>query len=310
MTDYIFQENTLTEKLAFSYEPWLFNEPAYLAIQSQEWNTFSLYNEKHKTVKAQLHVNIQQEIAVSPLRAPFGSVQFSPSLKPKMLFDFLEFVCQRLKEKGITQLILKNPPDAYESSSSSLLNSFLFNLRFDVETAEVGAVLSTGKPFVENLNAWEMRKLRQAEKEGLSFGKLDPNQLEFIFQFILACRKERDYSLSIDWNTIVTTVKIFPDRFILFSVTHHGNLVAASICINVGNNILYNFHSAHPREHDHLSPVVLLLKGIHQFCVDNNYRLLDLGTSALDGLPNFGLLDFKLGLGAQPTMKLTFKKEL
>jgi hypothetical protein len=139
---------------------------------------------------------------------------------------------------------------------------------------------------------------------------LDVDALESVYEFILACRTERDYRLSIPWDTLYTTVNTFKDRFPLFVVTHQDDLVAASISINIGNGILYNFHSAHPKSYDHLSPVVMLLKGIHRYCVEHNYRLLDLGTSALEGLPNFSLLDFKLGLGAQPTAKLTFKKEL
>jgi len=310
LIDYKFQENTFTGEPNFSYEPWLFHHRDHLIIQSPEWTTFSVYNEKYKTVEAHLHVSIQQTQAVSPVRAPFGSIQFSPSLKPETLFNFLEFVCERLKKKGVTHLILKNPPDAYEPASSPMLNTFLFNLGFYVETAEVGSVLSADKLFRQNLNSWELRRLRQAEGEELIFTKLTNDKLESVYKFIFECRVERDYKLSIDWNTLYRTVNTFPDRFILFAVMDKDVMTAASISINVGGKILYNFHSAHPREYDHLSPVVMLLKGIHRYCIENNYRLLDLGTSAVDGFPNFSLLDFKLGLGAQPTMKLTFKKEL
>lgn len=264
----------------------------------------------HGTVEGQLHVNIQGGIARSPIRAPFGSVQFSSTLKPKVLFDFLKFVCESLAEKKVTQLFLTNPPDFYSPPASSLLNTFLFNLGFSVERAEVGTVLEMKNDFDSNISKWELRKLRQAEEEGLRFKQLDIDALESVYAFILACRKEREYQLSITWETLYATVNTFKDRFPLFAVTHQDDLVAASISIDVGNGVMYNFHSAHPRSYDHLSPVVMLLKGIHHYCIEQNFRLLDLGTSALEGLPNFGLLDFKLGLGAQPTTKLTFKKEL
>lgn len=206
--------------------------------------------------------------------------------------------------------MLTNPPDAYSPSASALLNTFLFNLGFTVEKAEVGAVLSANDSFDQHISKWERRKLRQAEDQDLHFKQSDEGNLKSVFEFILSCREERDYKLSITWDTLSKTADIFKDRFLLFAITYQGELVAASISINVGNGILYNFHSAHPRSYDHLSPVVMLLKGIHHYCIEHNYRLLDLGTSALEGLPNFSLLDFKLGLGAQPTMKLTFKKEL
>jgi hypothetical protein len=176
--------------------------------------------------------------------------------------------------------------------------------------SEVQAVLTTEDSFSSRLSAWEKRRLRQAKEAGLIFRRLDSNQLKSVYQFILDCRVERDYILSIDWNTLKKTVDTFPDRFILFAVMHKDEFAAASISINVGNKILSNFHSAHPRKFDRLSPVVMLLKGIFDFCRENDFRLLDLGTSSLEGLPNFKLLDFKLGLGAHPTTKLTFKKLL
>ncbi len=310
MIDYTFQETTFTEELNFSYEPWLFHHRDHLLIQSPHWNTFSVFNKKQKTVNAHLHVNIQNTKAVSPFRAPFGSIQFLRTLKPLILYSFLEFVCAKLKEKGVTHLTLKNHPDAYETGASSLLNTFLINQGFQVETAEAGSVLTMDQDFVKGLRPWIFRKFRQLENTKLTFNKSNIDQLEYVFRFIQDCHRERNYLTSIDWSTLERTVKTFPGRFILFQIFSENETAAASISIDIGNKILYNFYMAHPLKFDSISPVVMLLKGMHQFCIDNNYRLLDLGTSALDGLPNFGLLDFKLGLGATPTMKLTFKKEL
>jgi hypothetical protein len=52
------------------------------------------------------------------------------------------------------------------------------------------------------------------------------------------------------------------------------------------------------------------MEGIYEFCQTEKIRIIDLGTSALHDRPNFGLLDFKLNLGAAPTEKLTFEKTL
>lgn len=310
MTDYTFHESTFVEKLAFSYEPWLFHHPSHLSIQHTEWITFIVESRKRKTVEAHLHVGVKNGEATSPVRAPFGSFQYSPSLKPDVLYNFIEYVCKQLKQKGFHSLTIKNPPDAFASDSTSLLNVFLLNHGFVVSTAEVQAFLKTDIDFSSGLSAWEKRRLRQASEGGLIFKKLDIRKLKSIYQFILDCRIERDYILSIDWQTLKKTVDTFPDRFTLFAVFYKEEIAAASISIDVGNKVLSNFHSAHPRKYDRLSPVVMLLKGIHEHCVENGYRLLDLGTSSLGAIPNFKLLNFKLGLGATPTMKLTFKKEL
>ncbi|HEX5171146.1 MAG TPA: GNAT family N-acetyltransferase [Cyclobacteriaceae bacterium] len=309
MTDYIFLEDDFKEGFDFSYEPWLFHDPKHLKIQFSEWKYFSINNVRRRTVEAQLNVVVYNSDAISPFRAPFGSIQFAKDLKPSILFEFVQFVCEKLKEKGVARIILKNPPDAY-LDYSPILNTILFNLGFHVELAEVGAVLSMENDFVLHLSRTKKRKFRQLDKSQLTFKTFALSELENVFKFIQRCRVERRYSLSIDWDTLSRTVSTFGDRFFLFGILDRTEIAAATISINVGNKILYNFQPAHLKKYDGSSPMLMLLSGMHQFCRENGYDLLDLGTSSLEGFPNFKLLDFKLGLGAHPTMKLTYHKRL
>lgn len=309
MTDYTFKESPLSENINYAYERWLFHYAGHLHLQSPgNWKSFYAVNNNHHTIDAHLHVHVDGQRAVSPLRAPFGSYQFAPGIKPITMYRFVEFTLARLHEQGIGQLEITNPPSAYLPGTIDLLTTFVLNQGYEVALAEPGAVLHANSDFRAGLNAWERRRLRQAESAGLSFRLVPADQLESIYTFILACRMEREYELSIDWETLRKTVEAFPERFILFGVMHQNVTAAASIAINVGNGVLVNFHSAHPRDYDHLSPVVLLVEGMVNYARDNGYRLLDLGTSAIDGSPNFGLLDFKLGLGAMPTTKFSFRK--
>ena len=78
----------------------------------------------------------------------------------------------------------------------------------------------------------------------------------------------------------------------------------------MNDRILYDFYHAHPKSFDQLSPVVALVDGMYAYCQQNKFQLLDLVTSAVDGKVNFSLLNFKTQLGGQPSMKLTFEKDL
>ena len=309
MTDYTFKESPLAENITYAYERWLFHYSGYLHLQSHgNWTTFYAINNTHHTIDAHLNVHVDGSVAVSPLRAPFGSYQFVPTIKPVTLYKFLEFTLSRLHEQGVKELTITNPPAAYLPGTIDLLTTFLINHGFEISVAEMGAVLNVKSNFREHLNDWEGRRIRQAERAGLTFEVIPMEELEAVYTFILACRTEREYNLSIDWETLRKTVEAFPDRFPLFGVMHQGVMAAASIAINVGNGVLVNFHSAHPRDYDHLSPVVMLLGGMVNYGRENDYRLLDLGTSAIEGKPNFGLLDFKLGVGGLPTTKFTFRR--
>lgn len=95
--------------------------------------------------------------------------------------------------------------------------------------------------------------------------------------------------------------------------------VIASLYLNISGDvgssiksseILYNFYADHSEAYDHLSPVVLLVKALYEYCQQQGMSLLDYGTSAVDGQLNFGLLNFKLRLRGKPSPKLTFEKIL
>lgn len=312
MTDYTFQEASPSSAFAYAYEPWLFHDERHRMLQgSTGWRSFFAINEKHQRIEAHLHVHVDGQHAVSPLKASFGSVQSAAAIPRVVLYKFIEYFQSRLKDSGVTRITLKNPPDHYEPQQSVFLNTFLLNTGFQVEQAEVGAVLPvTEKPFSEGLNTWEKRKLNQAVGAGLMFVTQATTHAEEVYNFIATCRKERGYALAIDPMTFLKTYHTFPNRFFLFKVLDGDKTSAASIAINVGNGILYNFHSAHPREYDSLSPVVMLLEGMYKFCREHHFTLLDLGTSALDNTPNFSLIDFKLGVGGVPCMKLIFTRQL
>lgn len=152
--------------------------------------------------------------------------------------------------------------------------------------------------------------MRQAREAGLQLKKIDLSNLTDVYLFIFGCQKQRGYSLSMTLSALNRTVEHFSDRFVIFGIYEGEKLIAASIAIHVKRNVLYNFYCTHLMEYNHLSPVVMLLEGLYSYGRNHYVRMLDLGTSAVNGKPNFGLLDFKLRMGAQPTMKLTFEKTI
>jgi hypothetical protein len=56
--------------------------------------------------------------------------------------------------------------------------------------------------------------------------------------------------------------------------------------------------------------LVFLLNGLYAWCQNENVKLLDLGTSYVNGKANATLLDFKLRMGGELTPKFYFHKTL
>jgi hypothetical protein len=307
-----FIEGPLPEGYRCDFDPYFFNSPQNLTIQSLEgWHTFHALRAEKKTARARVHFHLDGKVAVSPYRNPFGSYEFSTSMVPKELFDFIRWVETRLAEKGAKKIEIKSYPALYNSSASATLLTFLVNLGYTIKNAELSACIEvSGDTLYQLMSSFEKRKSGQVKRTNLRFTTVPVSKIKEVFDFISSCREERKQSLSMTYAQMKTVCDHFPDKFCLFAVYDNNALAAACISILINKTILYNFYPAHAKQYDSLSPMVFLMEGIYEYCQGEKIRLIDLGTSALQGRPNFSLLDFKLNLGATPTHKLTFEKVL
>jgi hypothetical protein len=292
------------------YTPFLFSRPEHLKLQARDWIHFYLLRSLKSKVMAEVSFHIENNRAVSPAKAPFGSFAFSERLAPQLLYSFIGDCLENLKQQGIVGLSITEPPLFYRKSEE-LLQTILLNQGFRIRKAEVSSGIRVDAvKFEDKIETWERRKLKQAKAKGITCKSLPISELAMLYDFILQCRQQRGNSLSMTFDELSETVSKFKDSFSLFAAFHEKELAAASITIHVRPDILYNFYSAHLRKFDAISPMVLLMNHMYRFCYGHDFELLDLGTSAINGQPNFSLLDFKLRLGAVPSMKLSFEKDL
>jgi len=311
------RDTLLSGKFTFhsgDYSPkanYLFNDRKHLLLQAEQgWKCFYVLDGKQQCV-AFVWLHIEEEVASSPLKAPFGSLEFTEGVSSKTLFDFLQFLESELRNLGVKKVIIKNPPDAYESSKTALLKVFLINLGFTVSHAEVSSVIKVNDVEYSNyVTDWEIRKLKQAKTDGFCFQQNNIQEISTLYTFIEKCRTEKGYKLSMSLSQLSSLQNAFPENVLLFSIVKQNQLVAACIGLQVSKDILYTFYYDHGASYHAYSPVVTLMEGIYTFCQQHAIHLLDLGTASLEGQPNFSLLDFKLHLGGVPSAKLTFQKEL
>jgi hypothetical protein len=312
LEDYIFHEGVIRE----GYEPHLdyalFNQQKFLQLQSANgWLTFYILDKKHSHVSCFIHFYIEDKIAKSQLRSPFGSFELSKELSAPIFFDFVKFIEVRLRALNIKKVIIKNPPDLYRPNENVIIQTALLNNGFFIDSAEISSVIqASDHSYEELLHIRKRRKLRQAQNQKLRFEILNHERLAEVYKFIESCRDDKKFKLSISLEHLTKTAACFEEEYILFGVIHNDKLVAASVTVKVSKSILYHFISDYLREVDGARPGLVLMQGIYNYCQMENIPILDLGTSTEDGKPNFNLLSYKKELGAIPTAKLTFAKEL
>lgn len=109
---------------------------------------------------------------------------------------------------------------------------------------------------------------------------------------------------------LIKTFEQFPAHYILFGVLDDEKIIAAAVTVVVSKEILYCFYIGDSLAYRPYSPVTFLVSGIYDYCIANNFKLLDLGISTDKGVLNKGLYSFKKSLGCIDSCKLTFEKIL
>ena len=123
----VFHEGQLPSNYRYVFEVAIFNTAAFRELQSNKgWTSFYILHPPTSSVYGHLHLHVAGTVAQTPLRAPFGSLETAPTLSAYTLYNFLQFVESKLASAGVSEILIKNPPDAYHPEKAALLNSFFF----------------------------------------------------------------------------------------------------------------------------------------------------------------------------------------
>lgn len=139
--------------------------------------------------------------------------------------------------------------------------------------------------FERELAKGEMKRLRK-----LSGFRVEEAPIPVCYPIVLDNRerKGRNYSMTLaDWNALA----VEPHTVYGFCVM--PGLLAAALCVRVSPDTLYVQAWGDARGQEKLSPVVLLCKGIYDWCSENEFEWLDVGIAG----DNEGLAAFKKRLG-------------
>jgi hypothetical protein len=287
----------------------LYNSIEHLRLQhAKYWRIFELISQPTHSIKARIALHVEGTKAVSPFRAPFGFIELFEKIAVDDLTGWFSLIETDLRGRGVKMIQLKSYPEVY-GKYFNVLEAGLKKLHYSINQ-EVSSVIQVDrKPFKKKIRISELQKLRKAEKM-FSFEKLKITRLREVYTFIDACRKEKNQHLSMSFSDLKKVGITFPRNFYLFRVYDASGTAAAAVVIKVNHEILYTFYYAHTRRFDKVSPVVFLISSVYELAQQQGIKMIDLGTSMIDGKVNRSLLHFKKSIGGESYRKLIFEKIL
>jgi hypothetical protein len=295
-----------------AFDAFLFNDPDHLALQPCK-NRYSYYLiKKHdEVIYARCTFFIENNVAYSPYRGSFGSIEFSDKVFFELLEEYWEYLEVDLRERGVKEIFIKNYPVCYNPSHAQML-SFLFSTKgFAIKTQELNFHIEVDeRGFEEKLHASEKNKLNRCLKKSYEFQE-ETNSMERkkLIHFNKDAKERKKIPITLKSLDLEKYLIAFPNQYIFFSLRFKGDLAALILIIGINRQILYTFYNA-----DHIdflkdSPLILLHKEIYHYAQNNGYRFIDFGIGSEQGLPNKGLIRFKEKMG-ETSIKISFLKDL
>jgi hypothetical protein len=290
-----------------------FNSIKYFKTQSKSKEDlyFQLVRKKNNYPIASISFILKNKIFLSPLKGTFGGPDFvENSIRYEIIEEFIVKVLNILNKKKYEEIQIKLPPYAHNIDLVSTYINIFLNNGFKIFNHEINfQILVDDVTYEKKISATKKKTLSKCIKKNFSFKELHKINLTSVYSVIKENRDRKSYKISMSCSELKKLITIFEDKFKLFGVFYNTELIASCICISISKKILYVFYWAEKKKYLEDSPIVFMSLKLYKYCYDNNYKILDVGTASVNGLPNYGLLNYKKSLGYFSCNKLSIKKK-
>jgi hypothetical protein len=292
----------------------IFNSQEFYKLHQIE-NSFylaCLNQESNKVIGVCHFSEFEKGKYISPYRGTYGGFDMFGFNLDELNY----FVSQSerfLTEKGAKQITIVSPPFEHDPAKGTFLFNFFMNNGYSISNHEINhTILVNETSLVDKMNRNNKKRLKKCEREGFEFKQVTgKEESEEVYQIIVKNRLAKGKPITMTFDQIMDMNKAFPESLFFFKVTNRlHEAIASSICIRLNKKILYVFYWGDLTGYEQHSPIALIADGIYKFAQHNQYLIMDLGISTYKGELNSGLIKFKENLGFEPSLKLTYSKNL
>ena len=249
----------------------------------------------------------------TPFSAPFGGFSF---VREDISIDQIEAgvdaLIQYATGKGYTSIQYTMPPLFYHQGFNNKLVNILHRKIFKVKAIDLNYEFNLQK-FSENyeVTIWHnaRKNLRISIKQDFDFVKCETAETKLAaYEVIKENRSRKGYPLKMTFEQVIKTAEVITADF--FLVKKGKESVASAIVFHVAPGIVQVIYWGDIPDFATQKPMNFL-----SYCVFRHYKeaglqFVDIGPSTENGVPNYGLCEFKESIGCDISLKFSFIKTI
>lgn len=249
----------------------------------------------------------------TPFSAPFGGFSY---VREDITIAQIEAGVDALVEyaagKGYKSIHYTMPPLFYNELFNSKLVNILHRKNFQLAAIDLNYQFELHKLADDyEMNIWHnaRKNLRIGFKQDFDFIKCESEELKIeAYQVIRENRSRKGYPLKMTYDQIKKTAEIITaDFFILKKATEN---VAAALIFHVAPAIVQVIYWGDIPDFAHYKPMNFLAYQVFSYYKKQGFKFADIGPSTENGIPNYGLCEFKESIGCAITPKFSFIKSI
>ncbi len=287
----------------------LFHTPEFFRLHAEGKGHYFEWLDGENVVATINFTSTESNIWRSPARGTFSGYAFASELRDEDLCAFHTAVYSSISQYNPVATEILLAPMAHDPEAFSRQFYMLRSTGFEIKQCDLNYSLVVNDcPLVSRMSYGNQKRLRKCQREGLIGQQLPLSYLPQVYETLTANRETKRRSMSMTLSQLKEMAHLFTDRIVLFGVTDKDRLAASALCLRLSPEILYIFYWGDLAGYSSFSPVVSLADTIYTYCQNEKITILDAGISTEDTTPNYGLIQFKRGLGFSESLKVRMQK--
>jgi hypothetical protein len=286
------EEAAWRDALERSVNGTFYHDPAFSAVHA--WKAAQVVNlifREAGRVIALLTAGVVDDGVGPVLRSPFSASFGGPVLVERLSLRQAIAVVSALdawaRAEGLARIVLQPPPAIYWRDVDESLEFTLRHAGYTLAGTELTYYLGG----LDRLDPVVLRNARKASAAGCSV--VQTADLGRVWEFLASVKALRGHPFDLRREDITRLAEAFPGRVVGFEVRRAGETAAAMLAYVLNRYATLGLHWAQRPEAQHLRPTDLLVLEAARWAFARGARAFDLGTTTLDGEPEWGVTRFK-----------------
>lgn len=246
----------------------------------------------------------------APYSAPYATfIELQKDTKIDHFWDFVRLLNGYAQQCGICMINMTLPPDIYyRQTNTKTINALLGN-GYHAVFEDVDHFLDLTQfnldGYRSKLHYKSRNMLNVAFRSGISCSRCeDLNSKKEVYDIICKNHESKGYPVKMGLNEVLDTIKIIEHDF--FLVQNDGISIAAAIIFHVTEHIVQVIYWGDIPNVQKYKPMNFLSFELVRYYKERGIEQIDIGPSSENGIPNFGLCNFKESIGCEVSSKYKF----